>query len=375
MPDADAWVLDSIAAIYEAVEEPALWPSVLDGIARELSCAAYAFTIEDIGASRSSIALANSDPVFLTKYNQHYHSVNPHMKRARHLLTPGRVIASNEVCSDKETLHSEYYTDFLRPQGWFYVFGGAVANEQSLVSVANFVRTKRAGGPSAQDLESLSKLMPHLRRAAKLRQTLDGSRAALSSLDSLSTAALLVGASCRVHFMNRSAEEIAERKDGIWVERGVLRTAERRLATLLNQTCTTGAGIGPLALPRPSGKRPYVAMLAPLKWSALQFGLHKPMAMLFITDPEKKPEKLDQLLQQLFRLSPSEAAVCALLIAGHDLNGVCAIREITRATARTHLKNAFEKLGVKRQSELTALLSRAFGAFNMPAVSRTLDNR
>ena len=366
MSACDEWVLKTIDAIYEAAEEPEMWGPAMAGIARGLGCAAFVVTIEDLGAWRSNSCLSNSDPAFLVKYNEYYHSVNPHMERARHLLAPGRVVASNEVCPDTVTFGSEYYTDFLRPQDWFYVFGGAVAREQSLISVVNFVRPYRAGPPGADDIENLSKVMPHLHRAMKLRQALHGYRAALESLNSLSTGAVLVNGAGRVLFLNRAAEQMAAQNDGISIKQGVLVTNQKRLASMLRQACETaiGEGIhpgGPLTIPRSSNKRPYVVLVTPLKWSRPDFGEQRPSSMVFITDPESRPEEIDQMLRRLFHLTPAEAALCGLLAQDHDLNRICEKQGITRSTARTHLRNSFQKLGINRQAELTSFLAMAFG--------------
>jgi DNA-binding CsgD family transcriptional regulator len=63
-------------------------------------------------------------------------------------------------------------------------------------------------------------------------------------------------------------------------------------------------------------------------------------------------------LAELFGLTDREADVASLLTDGLEIASVANELRISPETARTYLKYAFEKIGVKRQAELVALLAR-----------------
>jgi hypothetical protein len=119
--------LKLIPLIYEAAEDSTLWPEVLNQIGALLGAGAKVFSMEDLREGKSTMALAvGIDPAYQRLYDEHYESVNIHIQRARPLLIPGRVIATHQFCSDEETLASEYYQGFLRPQDGFTSLAAAL---------------------------------------------------------------------------------------------------------------------------------------------------------------------------------------------------------------------------------------------------------
>ena len=63
-------------------------------------------------------------------------------------------------------------------------------------------------------------------------------------------------------------------------------------------------------------------------------------------------------IRELFGLTDREADVASLLAEGLDVAAIARMLGISPDTARTYLKYAFEKIGVRRQAELVALLAR-----------------
>src|SRR4029450_278147 len=65
------------------------------------------------------------------------------------------------------------------------------------------------------------------------------------------------------------------------------------------------------------------------------------------------------LLQRHFDLTPAEARLALHLVAGETLRSAEAKLSITYETARTHLKNIFNKAGTCRQAELLVVILTA----------------
>lgn len=66
------------------------------------------------------------------------------------------------------------------------------------------------------------------------------------------------------------------------------------------------------------------------------------------------------LLKSVFTLTSAEARVAALIGSGNSLNQTAGRLHISMETARTQLHHVYAKIGVSRQSELTALLATFF---------------
>jgi len=81
-------------------------------------------------------------------------------------------------------------------------------------------------------------------------------------------------------------------------------------------------------------------------------------AIVVLIDPDVRPQPPEEHLKLAFGLSTTEARLAARLAAGESLDAIADALAITYETARTVLKRVFAKVGVSRQSELVALLSK-----------------
>jgi DNA-binding CsgD family transcriptional regulator len=63
-----------------------------------------------------------------------------------------------------------------------------------------------------------------------------------------------------------------------------------------------------------------------------------------------------EFVRQIFDLTPAEAAVTRRLTAGLSLEDAASSLDISRNTARAHLRSIFSKSGITRQTELVRLV-------------------
>jgi DNA-binding CsgD family transcriptional regulator len=81
-------------------------------------------------------------------------------------------------------------------------------------------------------------------------------------------------------------------------------------------------------------------------------------AILVFTDLAMAPQPPEELLSQVFGLTPAEARLTARLAAGTTLRQAAEALTISRETARSQLKTAFAKTDTHRQADLVSLLMR-----------------
>jgi DNA-binding CsgD family transcriptional regulator len=114
-----------------------------------------------------------------------------------------------------------------------------------------------------------------------------------------------------------------------------------------------------VAVPRPSLRRSYQIVAAPLRGRFRQFaGMAAPLAVVFIADPERQKSAGADLLIQLYGLTPKEAALAARLSEGKSIEQAAEEMGMKYQTARTHLRHIFSKTETSRQTELLLLISR-----------------
>jgi DNA-binding CsgD family transcriptional regulator len=189
-----------------------------------------------------------------------------------------------------------------------------------------------------------------------------GTRALVFVLDQMPVGILLVDRSSRVVWANLSARLLAG--DGIALCDGRLAATapEKRdaLASLVRRALdagAAGASLGPEAImvPRSLGATPLVVVVRPLEAPDARPGEAAARAVVYVSDPDRGLRASRERLSQLFGLTRAEAGLVALLAEGHGVREAAALLGITEETARTYVKRAFQKTGVRRQAELVRL--------------------
>lgn len=143
--------------------------------------------------------------------------------------------------------------------------------------------------------------------------------------------------------------------------RAALRSDDARLQAAIGSALPGGgAPPGGVLIRRPSGKGPLYAEVIPVRsrpdtLEALAFGAGG--AMLLIRSLATDPKSVSHHLISM-GLTPAETRIAEFLGIGGTLRSAADANGITYETARTHLRAVFAKLGIGRQSELVALVTR-----------------
>jgi DNA-binding CsgD family transcriptional regulator len=141
------------------------------------------------------------------------------------------------------------------------------------------------------------------------------------------------------------------------------------LSHIVHQAFSSGrsdvATGGCLAVPRPSGRRPYLVRVIPLA-PEVSAGVVSPTALIVIVDPEKEPEPELQALRRLYGLTSTEAEIALRVLDGTGLGPIADELSVSLATVRTHLQHVFDKTDTHRQAELVRLLLGGLAATRRP---------
>ena len=309
------------------------------------------------------------DPRFLSLYAEYYSSRDVWIRGRPHPPS-GETVLGQRLLGDEELAKTEFYADFLRPQGNLHVVAGCIFRERTTSVDIAALRSKRRGPFGEAEERLVRALMPHLQRAVQLHRRLAAaqltSRSLAESMDRLPYGVILLDESGRVLLANGVARGQLAARDGLTKNKGMLGASKRAESSALGQLiadaldAAAGRGLGSggvLSVSRRSGGRPLSLLVAPFKREAPDpFGDRQPAVVVFVSDPDTRIDAPADMLARLHGLSLAEAKVALEVLEGGSLSDVAERLGITRNTANTHLKRVFEKTGTRRQSDLVRLL-------------------
>ncbi|HEU4429253.1 MAG TPA: hypothetical protein VFT98_10910 [Myxococcota bacterium] len=367
-------LLSLVGRVYDAALAPAAWPAFLEELAETLDGQVAIFGFARAEAPQLSIqSIARADPESIRLYNAHYGERDPWLLRgfARGFYQTGATGVSEQLVPKSEYVRTEFYADFGERWGIESAISGVIRRDQRSVAMVN-VCSRRLAPYEAEHIALMRALVPHLQRALQLHTrltNLEAERSATAEIfDRLALATVLLDETGAVAFVNGAASELLSARDGLGVQRGVLSAASARdaaaLGRLTAQAIATTRGEelhagGALAISRPSGKRPYVALVTPLR-SANEYAPHgRAAAAVFVTDPESEATPDETLLRAAFGLTRAESRVAMRIAQGQRFSDVTQELGIGAATGRTHLRNVFAKTGTRTQAQFVRLVSAA----------------
>ena len=175
-------------------------------------------------------------------------------------------------------------------------------------------------------------------------------------MDCFRIGVILAGAGGRVLAANRPAHEIISLKDGLENSREFLRTALPAETSVLRNSIAVGRAPVFLSLSRPSGKRPLSLLIRSLPQDPNPSFSEWPVAVVFVSDPDRRLEVDPAAVMELYALTPAEAAVASLVGVGRPVLEAARRLGVQTNTVRVQLKQVYAKTGAHRQSALMYLI-------------------
>jgi len=317
------------------------------------------------------VATVGYDADGVRLYQQHWSACDPWAHSPKQsLVVEGSVSVGEELIGHAAFKRTAFYADFARHYDLVRMIGGVLEKGAARSSVLSVSRNEQRPPFGQDELVLFEALVPHLQRALQFHRRLIGAGGAAEDfanvMNNSSRAVLLINSEGRITFANRAASRLTATRDGLTIERGELRAARAadttRIRTLVTDAIRTSHGVGVgaggvLTIGRPSGRRPFLALVCPVSRHRTFFpGVETTAAIVFVTDPEQSAVPDEDTLRTLFGLTPAEAKLTRLLAQGCALTEAGAQLGLRRETTRSRVKTIFEKTNTHRQSELVRLV-------------------
>ncbi len=224
---------------------------------------------------------------------------------------------------------------------------------------ARLRQVARIKARAARDLDQLRAALAGLQRDARR----DALPAVSQALDYVALGIILLDRQANVVFANRAARTLSSEADGLFMGTalGSARAAETQdLKEAIRRAPSSAedgeAHVACLRFTRPSGRRDLLLLVCPLSRPMGDGDPNDPVAIVLVSDPERRPHVPADVLASLFGLTPTEADIALRLAEGNRLSDIAAQLNVSQTTIAYHMRNLFQKTETNRQADLVALV-------------------
>jgi DNA-binding CsgD family transcriptional regulator len=307
------------------------------------------------------------DPVWAPSYQQYYHRVNPWLSGADQEPV-GQALPSAAMYPDDLFMRTEFYADWVRPQGDLIGGGGMVVarSPTAVFKVGACIRARDRDRVEARFLGMLDALASPLAHAWEVsRRLAEGALPGVGAGASggAGPVAVLLDAAGRLRHATPAAETaLVTGRHLRLTATGAVRLTDAAADLHLSRAVAAVARGAPAWWQGPCGDR--LAAISGLPGgvpgdgvAGLILGSGHPAVLVVLTDPPV-PDAVEVVAARL-GLTRAEAEVALALADGLTPAEVAEARAASLHTVKNQIKAALSKCGLRRQSELVALVIRA----------------
>jgi len=371
--------LDLIDAAYRAGSGNITWSNFLQILGNAFPELIFLIAGYDRRLSKAEVfASANIEEAAIQSYLGGYYKKNIYLTTAADWKILPNVSYCHELIDKSEVLKSEFYRDFIRPQGPYdEAFASVIFRDESrfLAVSANFSEMDRTAAHLAADV--LGTIGPHIQRAFELYRQIEGKRiygqALSKTLDHINSAVFLTELDGAIQFANKSGEILLQNERVLQRKNNILKFTSTSDQRAFEQEVTKLREYFPshspqlLRLEAPSGNE-HIAFVSLFVDDVDQEELldrnsimvtHR--LIVFVIDPTHSLIIDPDSIALAINCTNAEARLAASLVHGLDLKAHAIASGTSYNTCRAHLQSLFGKTGTNSQVELVRKLFRTFG--------------
>ncbi len=356
---------EQIDEIYASAIEPGRWGEFASLLAGATGLEAVGVWIVD-NAQLAEISLSRAMSLSEAPYVEHFHKIDP-WQRALSRAPMGSVFISNEHVAEDELVKGEFYNDFARHHGLIRPMGALMPLAPGVIASIAGEMPFASRLFEAEDKSRLGRVLPYVKNALQFRQRNRGSLAwagfGLAALEALTFGVVICDRAGRIVVANVAAENMARRGVASSLSAGSRQRSAPcaairpgSLAALISTAGSGGPG-GAMMLATGEGEGLIAALVSPLPPSLDEAGV-RGRVMVSLRAMRGDLSVAAGAIAALYRLSPRQADVAALLCDGFAPAEIARQLGMKITTLRSHLAAVFLKTGAENQRELVRMLHR-----------------
>ena len=357
-----------VGQIYEASHTPTAWSAVLASVDEEVGVDAWTLMRVEHrpgeGTRFLSIGGERVSAEAPVRYSSYYNALDPRTDLVRR-TPPGEIYTCREYFDERFVSRSEFYQDFLLPEGLRYVIGGCAYRADDHDYVFGLQRGVDRGVFTPVHESLLRRLMPHLGRSLRLMDDfqlqLQRAEVVSGALDTTPMAVIAIDGAGRVRCSNHRGEQMLREGTLVRVRNGLLSCSDPSLRSRfveMIQHC--GRSTEPLSLLLGSDgsqdRRCSLTLLRAKPGSALAAIGGEGGLLCLIAPIERRRVATARQLMTLFGLTPAESRLARALAGGESLDVYAENAGLKLPTVKTQLRCVLAKTGTDRQAALIRLI-------------------
>ena len=359
-----------VDAIYEATLIPENWSGLLERLADSLGGSSAWLSRMNVTNGTGSGLLARLDPAWTESYKDYFYQLNPFAtvnEPDEYVRAWTTAVYVDEQRIDRNRLvQSEYFNDFMRPQGVDGVMIIRLALSDYTAVAVNINRSKEKGGFTKVEQLRAAAYQSHLIRAYAITKRLAAAHASQAELSEaihdLPHAIIILTAGGIVRRLNGAAESLLRSRSELRVVSSRLTAADPIVAATLEAQIASAGSISravrrghSMSVPGADGTNQLYLSVSPLRTDRSDVFAIEPSVLVCVGDPEARSATSEAQLMQVFGLTRAEAKIAAAVQKGARPNEIAEAMRLSPNTIRVHLARIFEKTGVSRQVDLVRL--------------------
>ncbi len=308
--------------VYSVPDKNAMFRAVCEELRKSIGIYSAIFAPTDPNTGEyyfNGYEVFNNSEGAMVLYLDYYYAQDPFIT-CKWYENVNTVAQNTELVPERTLIKSEFACDFLLPKASvFYVLAASLVAQGDMVGTCGFHRQKHEGDFSARDKKILNVILPHVAKAIRNLDLMPG-----LELSKERRGVIAVGRDGRPFYMNDPAKQALKR---------------------IPPGQVPDPGLGPEPAFFKNGPRTYRIRTVPLDRSGED--------RLILLEPYPAEHRLNPKFAG-FKLSRRETEVAVLAIQGHSNREIADLLFVCEQTVKDHLHNIFEKLDIRRRSELAA---------------------
>lgn len=300
------------------------------------------------------------------EYFDIYHPVDERLPRLR-LLPDSRLVSVADLYTDEELRTSPAYNEALvkgHLQNGLNVRLDGPDGSRIVWTINDPIGTD---GWSPAQVESIRRLLPHIRHYVSIRHALAGAGALGASLDELlattGSGVIQLDGRGRIVAANDHALGLLRTGDALFDDDGFLsaRSPEddaelQRLLTRVLPPYGRRGAAGSMTVRRPAALEPLRLHVHPVGRKETAYRAWPVAALVLVVDQGSGTRIDPNLVAAALGLTPTEGRVAAQLAEGRTVGEIASATGRKVSTIRTHVRHIFSKHGITRQVDLVRLV-------------------